>query len=415
MSATRTPALGFIFVTILIDCIGFGVIIPVMPSLIMELGGVANSEASRMGGYLLFAFAVMQFLCSPIMGALSDQFGRRPVLLASLFGFGLDYIFLAFAPSLGWLFLGRIIAGAMGASFSTAGAYIADISEPEKRTQNFGMIGAAFGLGFIIGPAIGGLLGSYGSKIPFLAAAGLSLVNCLYGFFILPESLKPENRRPFDWKRANPISSLLNLRRYPLIIGLVASLVLIYISAHAVQSNWSFYTIEKFKWSSSMIGLSLTAVGVMISLVQGGLIRVVIPKWGQKKSLYVGLAFYVVGFVLFSFATAGWMMFVFLIPYCLGGIAGPALQGIISSQVPSNEQGELQGALAGLISATSIIGPLLMTQLFSYFTAPSSPIYFPGAPMLMGAILTFLSLLLAMRALAGFALSTSNSTAKPYS
>jgi len=412
---TRTPALGFIFVTILIDCIGFGVIIPVMPSLIMELGGVANSEASRMGGYLLFAFAAMQFLCSPIMGGLGDQYGRRPVLLASLFGFGLDYIFLAFAPSLGWLFLGRIIAGAMGASFSTAGAYIADISEPEKRTQNFGMIGAAFGLGFIIGPAIGGLLGSYGSKIPFLAAAGLSLVNCLYGFFILPESLKPENRRPFDWKRANPISSLLNLRRYPLIIGLVASLVLIYISAHAVQSNWSFYTIEKFKWSPSMIGLSLTAVGVLISLVQGGLIRVVIPKWGQKRSLCIGLAFYVIGFVLFSVATAGWMMFVFLIPYCLGGIAGPALQGIISSQVPSNEQGELQGALAGLISATSIIGPLLMTQLFSYFTAPSSPIYFPGAPMLMGAILTFLSLLLAMRALAGFALSTSNSTAKPYS
>jgi len=412
MSATRTPALGFIFVTILIDCIGFGVIIPVMPSLIMELGGVANSEASRMGGYLLFAFAVMQFLCSPIMGALSDQFGRRPVLLASLFGFGLDYIFLAFAPSLGWLFLGRIIAGAMGASFSTAGAYIADISEPEKRAQNFGMIGAAFGLGFIIGPAIGGLLGSYGSKIPFLAAAGLSLVNCLYGFFILPESLKPENRRPFDWKRANPISSLLNLRRYPLIIGLVASLVLIYISAHAVQSNWSFYTIEKFKWSPSMIGLSLTAVGVLISLVQGGLIRVVIPKWGQKRSLYVGLAFYVIGFVLFSVATAGWMMFVFLIPYCLGGIAGPALQGIISSQVPSNEQGELQGALTGLMSATSIIGPLLMTQLFSYFTALTSPIYFPGAPMLMAAVLTLLSLLLAMRALAGFMPPTSESVAK---
>jgi DHA1 family tetracycline resistance protein-like MFS transporter len=264
------------------------------------------------------------------------------------------------------------------------------------------MIGAAFGLGFIVGPAIGGLLGNYGARIPFLVAAGLSLVNCLYGFFILPESLKIENRRAFDWKRANPINSLLNLKRYPLIIGLVASLVLIYIAAHAVQSNWSFYTIEKFKWSPAMIGWSLTAVGLLISAVQGGLIRVVIPKWGQKRSLYIGLGLYVIGFVLFSFATAGWMMFVFLIPYCLGGIAGPALQGIISTQVPANEQGELQGALTGLMSATSIAGPLLMTQLFSYFTSSSSPIYFPGAPMLMGAFLTFLSLLLAMRALQHF-------------
>jgi DHA1 family tetracycline resistance protein-like MFS transporter len=222
LTSSRTPALGFIFVTILIDCIGFGVIIPVMPALIMELGQVGNSEASRLGGYLLFAFAAMQFLCSPIMGALSDQYGRRPVLLASLLGFGLDYILLAFAPTIGWLFLGRLVAGGMGASFTTAGAYIADISEPEKRAQNFGMIGAAFGLGFIIGPAIGGLLGNYGARIPFLVAAGLSLVNCLYGFFILPESLKIENRRAFDWKRANPINSLLNLKRYPLIIGLVA-------------------------------------------------------------------------------------------------------------------------------------------------------------------------------------------------
>jgi MFS transporter, DHA1 family, tetracycline resistance protein len=402
MSASRTPALGFIFVTILIDCIGFGVIIPVMPSLISQLANVGNSEASRLGGYLLFAFAAMQFLCSPIMGGLSDQYGRRPVLLASLFGFGLDYIFLAFAPSLAWLFLGRLIAGAMGASFTTAGAYIADISTPEKRAQNFGMIGAAFGLGFIIGPAIGGFLGSYGARVPFLVAAGLSFVNWLYGFFILPESLKAENRRPFDWKRANPVSSLLNLKRYPVILGLVASLILIYVAAHAVQSNWSFYTIEKFKWSPTMIGLSLTAVGVLISAVQGGLIRVIIPKLGQKKSLYVGLALYSLGFLLFSFATQGWMMFVFLIPYCLGGIAGPALQGIMSSQVPPNEQGELQGALTGLMSATSIIGPLLMTQLFSYFTAPTSSIYFPGAPMLMGALLTLLSLVLAMRTLVNF-------------
>ena len=402
MSEKRTAAIGFIFVTLLIDTIGFGVIIPVLPDLIKELTGGTIGEASRIGGWLLFAFAIVQFVFAPILGGLSDQYGRRPILLGSLFGFGIDYIFLAFAPTIAWLFVGRIIAGVMGASFSTAGAYIADVSTPEKRAQNFGMIGAAFGLGFIIGPALGGLLGSFGPRVPFLVAAGLSLLNCLYGFFILPESLKPENRRVFDWKRANPVGSLLNLSRYPVILGLVASLVLIYIAAHAVQSNWAYYTIEKFGWSSAMIGLSLAAVGLLIAGVQGGLIRIIIPKLGQKRSLYLGLALYSLGFVLFAFATEGWMMFAFLIPYCLGGIAGPALQGIISSQVPANEQGELQGALTSLMSATSIIGPLLMTQLFGYFTTTGAPVYFPGAPMLMGAVLTLLSLLLAMRALVSF-------------
>lgn len=402
MAEKRTAAIGFIFVTLLIDTIGFGVIIPVLPSLLKELTGGTTGEVARFGGWLLFAFAIAQFVFAPILGGLSDRYGRRPILLGSLFGFGIDYIFLAFAPTLGWLFVGRIFAGVMGASFSTAGAYIADISTPKKRAQNFGMIGVAFGLGFIIGPALGGLLGSFGSRVPFLVAAGLSLLNCLYGYFILPESLKVENRRSFEWKRANPVSSLINLGRYPVILGLVASLVLVYTAAHAIQSNWSFYTIEKFGWNSTMIGLSLAAVGLMISIVQGGLIRIIIPKIGQKRSLYFGLSLYVVGFVLFAFASQGWMMFAFLIPYCLGGIAGPALQGIISSQVSANEQGELQGALTSLMSATSIVGPLIMSQLFAYFTAKGAPIYFPGAPMLMGALLTLISLLLAMRALVNF-------------
>lgn len=406
MRSNKQAALGFIFVTILIDTIGFGIIIPVLPNLIIELTHSTTSEAARIGGWLLFAFAIMQFLCAPILGGLSDRYGRRPILLGSLFGFGLDYIFLALAPSLGWLFVGRIIAGVMGASFTTAGAYIADISTPEKRGQNFGIIGAAFGVGFIIGPAMGGFLGTYGPRVPFMAAAVLSLLNFLYGLFILPESLKQQDRRPFQWKRANPVGSLLNLKRYPVVLGLVASLVLIYIAAHAVQSNWSYYTIEKFKWSSAMIGSSLAAVGVLISIVQGGLIRIIIPAWGQKNSLYIGLGLYSIGLILFAFATEGWMMFAFLIPYCLGGIAGPALQGIISSQVPSNEQGELQGALTSLMSVTSIFGPLLMAQLFSYFTAANAPVYFPGAPMLMGAMLTTFSLLLAMRALAGFVSQT---------
>ncbi len=402
MKSSKQAAIGFIFVTILIDTIGFGIIIPVLPNLIMELTHTTTSEAARIGGWLLFAFAIVQFLFAPILGGLSDKYGRRPILLGSLFGFGLDYIFLAFAPALSWLFLGRIIAGALGASFTTAAAYIADISTPEKRGQNFGMIGAAFGLGFIIGPALGGLLGSFGSRIPFLAAAALSLLNCLYGFFILPESLKPENRRAFEWKRANPVGSLLNLKRYPVVLGLVASLILIYIAAHAVQSNWSYYTIEKFKWSTAMIGYSLAAVGILIAVVQGGLIRIIIPAWGQKNSLYIGLALYSFAFILFAVATEGWMMFAFLIPYCLGGISGPALQGIISSQVPANEQGELQGALTSLMSVTSIVGPLLMTQLFSAFTGPAAAYYFPGAPMVMGGLLTLISLLLAIKALKGF-------------
>lgn len=403
MKSSKQAAIGFIFVTLLIDTIGFGIIIPVLPNLIIELTHGTTSEAARIGGWLLFAFAIVQFLFAPILGGLSDQYGRRPILLGSLFGFGLDYIFLALAPTLGWLFVGRLIAGGLGASFTTAGAYIADISTPDKRGQNFGMIGAAFGLGFIIGPGLGGLLGSFGPRVPFMAAAGLSLINWLYGYFILPESLKRENRRKFEWKRANPVTSLLNLKCYPVVLGLVASLVLIYIASHAVQSNWSYYTIEKFGWSSAMIGASLAAVGILIAIVQGGLIRIIIPAWGQKTSLYIGLALYSIGFILFAFATEGWMMFAFLIPYCLGGIAGPALQGIISSQVPANEQGELQGALTSLMSVTSIIGPLLMTQLFSAFTGPTAILYFPGAPMAMGGALTIISLLLAMKALAGFA------------
>lgn len=399
MTAKRSPALGFIFVTLLIDVIGLGIIIPVMPKLISELTGDSISAASKDGGWLLFAYASMQFICAPIIGGLSDQFGRRPVLLASLFGFGVDYIFLALAPTLGWLYVGRIIAGILGASFTTGAAYIADISTPEKRAQNFGLLGAAFGLGFIIGPVLGGLLGQYGSRVPFMAAAAFSLLNTLYGYFILPESLKPENRRKFEWSRANPIGSLQNMKRYPVIYGLILSLGLIYIALHAVQSNWSFYVIEKFGWNEAQIGYSLGAVGVLSAIVQGYLIRLIIPKLGQKRGVYVGLLLYAVGFVLYAFATEGWMMYVFMVPYILGSIAGPSLQGIISTQVAPNEQGEIQGALTSLQSLTSIIGPPLMTNLFAVFTEPSAKIYLPGAPMLMAAALTLVSTILARRSL----------------
>lgn len=392
-------ALGFIFVTLLIDVIGFGIIIPVMPKLIQELTGDTLAQASSHGGWLLFAYAFMQFICAPIVGNLSDQFGRRPILLASLFGFGIDYLFMAFAPGLAWLFLGRVLAGIMGASFTTASAYIADVSTPEKRAQNFGIIGAAFGLGFIIGPLVGGLVGAYGTRIPFFVAAGLTMINWLYGFFILPESLSKENRRKFEWRRANPVGSLKALNRFPIIMGMVVSLVLVYMSSHAVQTNWSYYTIEKFQWDERTIGISLAVVGIVFAVVQGGLIRIIIPKLGQERSVYMGLGLYAVGYFLYAFATQSWMMFAITIPYCLGGIAGPALQGIISNQVPSNEQGELQGALTSLMSVTMIFGPLLMTQIFYFFTNVDAPVYLPGAPMILGGVLTVISALLARRSL----------------
>ncbi len=402
MLSKRKPALGFIFVTLLIDVIGFGIIIPVLPKLISQLIHGSLSEASLYGGWLMFSYSIMQFLFSPVLGNLSDRFGRRPIILISLFGLGIDYLFLAYAPTIGWLFVGRIIAGIGGASFTTASAYIADISTPEKRAQNFGMIGVAFGLGFIIGPAIGGLLGQFGTRVPFIVAAAFSLLNWLYGYFILPESLAKENRRKFELKRANPVGTLAALKRYPVVFGLIGSVICLYIAAHSVQSTWTFFTMETFHWSEKAVGYSLSFVGLLIAAVQGGLIRIVIPKIGQKRSVYFGLGLYGVGLVLFAFASKDWMMYAFLIPYCLGGIAGPALQAIISNQVPANEQGELQGGLTSLISVTSIIGPPLMTNLFSYFTGNSTPIYFPGAPFLAGAVLTLLSVILAMRSLASY-------------
>lgn len=402
MASNRKAAMGFIFITLLIDVTGFGLIIPVMPKLIEQLLHVTDiSKASQYGGWLTFAYAFMQFIFAPILGNLSDKYGRRPVLLFSLFGFGIDYLFLSFAPSIAWLFVGRLIAGVTGASFTTASAYIADISTPENRAQNFGMIGAAFGLGFIVGPLIGGLLGELGPRVPFFVAAGLALTNWLYGYFVLPESLDKEHRRPFEWRRANPLGSLLQLKKYPGVGGLIVSLVLIYLAAHAVQSNWSFFNIEKFNWSPKMIGISLGVVGLLVGAVQGGLVRVINPKIGNEKSIYFGLGLYALGLLLFAFASQSWMMFVFLIPYCLGGIAGPALQSIISGHVPPNEQGELQGALTSLMSATSIIGPPMMTNLFAYFTSTKAPVYFPGASFLLGSLFMLLSAIWAYYALRG--------------
>lgn len=395
MKTSKNAAIGFIFVTMTIDVIGWGLIIPVMPSLISELKHIPIKETSRWGGYLIVAFSLMQFLFSPMMGNLSDRFGRRPVLLVSLLVFCVDYLILALAHNYELLLAGRILAGITGASFTAASAYIADISTPETRAKNFGLVGAAFGLGFIIGPALGGILSVWGLRAPFYAAAVLCFINFLYGYFILPESLKPENRRPFSWRKANPAGSLLHFKKYPAISGLIIAFIFFYLAGHAVQSNWNYFTMYRFKWTEQQVGWSLALVGVLVGLVQGGLIRIVNPRLGNARSTYIGLLLYAFGLLLFGLATQGWMMYVFLIPYCLGGIAGPALQSIITENVAANEQGQLQGGLTSLMSLTSIFGPLIMTNLFFYSVGDDSPFHFPGAPFILGAILMLISALLA--------------------
>lgn len=391
--------MGFIFITLLIDVMGWGLIIPVMADLIAELKGIPVNQASTYGAFLLSAFAITQFLFSPVMGNLSDRYGRRPVLLLSLLGFGIDYIILALAPSYGWLFLGRVIAGFTGASFTTASAYIADVSTDETRAKNFGMIGAAFGLGFVLGPALGALLATWGIRAPFYAAAALCLLNCVYGYFLLPESLSRNNRRRFEWKRANPFGSLRFLSNHPEIGGLALCFFLIYLGAQAVQGNWNFYTIYRFNWSESMVGISLAVVGVLVGAVQAGLTRVINPRIGNERSIYLGLSLYALGLILFAFATEGWMMFAFLIPYCLGGICGPSLQAVISGHVPSNQQGELQGALTSLMSLTTVVGPLIMNGTFTFFTTDKAPFHFPGIHFVIGAACMMLSVFIAHRVL----------------
>lgn len=395
----KQAAVGFIFITVLLDVIGWGIIIPVIPNLIKELINGDISEAAKYGGWLTFAYAITQFIFAPVIGNLSDKYGRRPVLLTSLFAFSLDFLLLAFAPTITWLFIGRILSGITGASFTTASAYIADVSTHENRAKNFGLMGAAFGLGFIIGPVLGGLLGQFGTRIPFIAAAILCMLNFLYGYFILPESLDKDKRRPFELKRANPIGAFLHLKKYPNLIGLVLAIFVLYVGSHAVQSNWNYFTMYQFNWTEKMVGISLGVIGLLVGIVQGGLIRWINPKIGNVKSIYFGLALYTIGMFLFAFATESWMMFVFLIPYCLGGIAGPALQAVVSEQVDPSEQGEIQGTLTSLMSASSIVGPPMMASVFYYFTHDEAPFLFPGAPFVLGGILMLISTILAYRTL----------------
>lgn len=399
MTAKHNAALGFIFITVLIDVIGIGIILPVLPGLVRQMAGGDIGNAATYGSWLSFAYAITQFVCSPVMGALSDRYGRRPVLLFSLLGLGADYIFQALAPTLTLLFVGRILSGVAGASITTANAYIADISKPGQRAQHFGMIGLALGLGYIIGPGIGGLCSEWGKhistpgnfnwslRLPFIVAAAISLLNLVYGFFLLPESLAPENRRSFNWRHANPVSGLLRFRKYPAVSKFITSYTIIFIAGQALIASWTYYTIYKFKWTSIDLGLSLSLIGIILSIVQGLLIRIIIPKLGEKNAVYTGLLLSASGLICFAFASEGWMMYVFLLPYCLGSICTPALQSMLSRQVPAGEQGSLQGALASLASVSTFIGPLIMNNLFAFFISDKAPFRFAGMPFLLGAIL----------------------------
>lgn len=389
-------ALFFIVVTVVIDVIGLGIIIPVMPTLIQELTGGTLSEASTYGGWLMFAYAFTQFFFASVLGNLSDRLGRRPVLLISLLGFCVNYALMGLAPSVAWLFAGRLVAGITGASHTVAAAYIADVSPPDRRAQNFGLLGAAFGIGFIIGPVIGGLLGHYGPRVPFFAAAVLSLINCVYGFFVVPESLPPEKRRPFSWRKANPVGSFRHIQKFPEIGTLVVCIALVNIAAHAVQSTWSYYTMERYGWTEGMVGISLGFMGLLAAIVQAGLLRIIIPKIGAERSVLLGLSLYTAALPLMAFAVDPWILFVAAVPYVFAGIGGPAIQSIISNRVPSSEQGQIQGGLTSVISLTAIIGPPMMTALFSHFTRTEGMIYFPGAPFLLGSVLTATSVVLAI-------------------
>ena len=395
----RTPGLAFIFVTLLIDILGFGLVIPIMPKLVAALSHGGVSAGARDYGWLLSLYGLMQFFFSPILGTLSDRFGRRPILLLSLLFSGLDYVILALAPTLMWLYIGRILSGITGASFTAANAYIADVSPPEKRSQNFGLVGAAFGIGFILGPALGGLLGGWGPRVPFWAAAGLSFANLLYGWLILPESLKPENRRAFSWRESNPLGTLRVLGKYPIVWGLTGSLIASNLAGQSLNSTWVLFTTARFGWGVRENGLSLAAFGAVSLIYQVGLARLLLPRLGERRIVVIGLAVGAAEYIAFALATQGWMIYV--IPFLAGisFLSGQATQGLLSRQVGEDEQGTLQGALASLVSLTGIVGPVMATSLFAYFTRPSAPVQVPGASFLLAAALTAVALVLALRAL----------------
>lgn len=388
-------ALIFIFLTMFIDTVGLGIIIPVAPKIIEQLTGQGMSGAAQWGGWLQTSFALMSFLFAPLIGNLSDRFGRKPVLISSLLFLGLDYLITGLAPTIWWLFIGRILSGIAGASYTTANAFIADVSPPEKRAANFGLTGAAFGIGFVVGPALGGLLGQYGLRLPFYVSAGLAVANALFGLIVMKESLPREHRRPFELWRANPVGTLVALRRYPGILMFIPILILMRLAHDANPVIWSYYVYLKFHWTTAQLGWAMAFLGLIMAFMFGVFTRFAIPRLGEHNAAIVGLLGGTVGFVGYAFATQGWQMYPWMLVWTLMALAMPSINGIISKHVAANEQGELQGALASIGGITSAIAPSLLTSVFAFFAAPHAPIYFPGAAFLTaGAMLALAATLL---------------------
>ncbi len=389
-------ALIFVLITVMISSIGFGIIIPVLPDLLKELTGLGNSEAAVYGGWLTFVFAVTQFVFMPVIGALSDRYGRRPIMLLSLLGLGLDYFIMGFAPTIGFLFLGRILAGAFGATFSTANAYIADITPPDKRAQNFGLVGAVFGVGFMLGPVIGGYLGEYNPRLPFIAAGIFSLLNVAYGYIFLPETLTEDNRRPFEWRRANAFGVFMQLRKLKGALGLLSVMLLLAIAHTAYPTVYTFTMNEALGWSARDVGISLGFFGIASIIVQGGLIRIIIPKIGLFWAALIGIISYILAFIGFGLAEAGWVIYAMGIFSAFAGLYQPSLNNMMSSRLDADEQGELQGAVGAVQGLAMMLGPLPMTYLFQKFTQSdnSAALYLPGAPFIFGAGLSVIALIL---------------------
>lgn len=392
---TQRAGIRFIFITLVLDILGMGIVIPIMPQLIGTFVGDISS-ASWWYGIVIALYAAMQFIFAPALGRLSDRYGRRPILLIALAGASLDYVLLALAPNLAILLVGRIIAGITGASISVGVAYIADVTTPEQRTRNFGIVGAAFGIGLVLGPVAGGLLGWFGPQVPFYAAAVLTGLNWLYGWLMLPESLAPADRRPFAWREANPFGTLAMLGRYPGVRGLTAIFLLINLAQQALQSTWVLSTTLRFGWTPIDNGVALAVYGVITAVVQAWLLGRLLPRLGARRLIVIGLASYIIGFAAYAVAPSGWMMYAALIGSSLCFLVQPAIQGMISQQADSASQGAIQGALTSLVSLTSIVGPLIATAVFSRFTDPAAAVQFPGAPFVMAAGFCALGLLLAL-------------------
>jgi DHA1 family tetracycline resistance protein-like MFS transporter len=397
--AARKASIALVISVVYIDMLGIGLAFPILPKLIQHFEHGDFARASWIFGLLAAAYGLMQFLLAPVLGALSDQFGRRPIILLALLGMGINYLAMAVAPSIAWLAVGRVIAGAMGATFSTANAYLADITPPEKRAQNFGLIGAAFGFGFITGPAIGGLLGGIDLRLPFIAASCLSFANFGFGYFILPESLARENRRRFDISRANPISALREIGRYKAISGLLLIFVLATFANRVAETTWVLFVGYRFHWNTAWVGFSLAMVGVMFVVGQGGLVRVVVPWLGERRAILLGLAVSAMVSALYGAVPQGWMVYPVMVLALFGWtIAQPAAMALMSRAVPANEQGLLQGAVASMNSLTSVFAPPVWTSVFAYFVSPAAPMIIPGAAFYGSALVFLVALGLASRA-----------------